>query len=168
MTSPLAKGSREELLDAWGLMEGERSIAEASLPLVALCDRQRLRGGLSAALDVGPDQLLGPLLSRISEPVPRLKVLDVLGAGPMTLRLQWKEEELRWELEEVADLVHQLNALFQDQPQLRAVVDLGEIDEMRQFWCVDKSLLAKLLGQPWFAVSNRAQLDRLCQGETFT
>ena len=45
--------------------------------LPALCDAGVLEGGLSLALDLRPDELIGPLCERIGGTAQTLRVLDV-------------------------------------------------------------------------------------------
>jgi hypothetical protein len=60
----------------------------------------------------------------------------------------------RWEVEDLSALVHNLNSLYRDAPDVRAVAELGEWEDALQLWCVERSVLPRLLRQPFFAPRN--------------
>jgi hypothetical protein len=134
--------SREKvLLKRLGLLTGtgrERG-------LVRLCHARRLAGGLSVSLGATPDEVLGPLTHAIGGAALTLRVSDVRTGPPMVIHIEWGELKEKWEVRDVAALVHNLNDLFKSEPDARLVVVLGEWEDMLQLWPVERGALAKLL-----------------------
>lgn len=131
--------------------------------LLRLCHAGALEGGLSVALDLTPDELLGPLSARMGGGAKALKVLDVRTGPPApegtwVLELEREGEGEAWEVAGTVELVDRLNAAFAGDRRARRVALLGEYDEMWQLWCVSVGALSSLRGEPWFAPWNRAAL----------
>jgi hypothetical protein len=57
--------------------------------------------------------------------------------------------------------VHNLNDLYREAPDVRAVAVLGEWADALQLLCVDKRALPRLLRQLFFAPVNARDLERL-------
>jgi hypothetical protein len=131
------------------------------LAVLRLCHRGALDGGLSAALDVRPDELVGPLCAAVGGSARRLKILDVRDLPRPQLRIAYGELEESWEVEDLYALVHNLNDLLRADPSARAVAVLGEWEDMLQLWCVRKAELQRLLRTDYFAPRNRHQLEQL-------
>jgi hypothetical protein len=110
------------------------------------------------ALGVRPDELVGPLTLAMGGAARRLKVVDVRERPALELHIQAGELSERWEVEDVPALVHNLNSLYQPEPQVRAVAVLGEWEDALQLWCLDKQVLPRLWRLPFFAPLNRADL----------
>lgn len=161
----LQRLSREGLLKpAFAERLDEEEGGSASPPhlrVLALCEQGALEGGLSVALDVRPDELIGPLCATVGGGAMRLRVLDVREGPPMELRIGWDGLEEPWELEDLYALVHNLNDLLRDDKASRAVAVLGEWQDALQLWCVPKKGLSRLLRQDFFAPRNRHQLEGL-------
>jgi len=148
-------------LERLGLLaEGAHVPAELH-SLVALCDAGLLEGGLTVALDLKPDELIGPLCERIGGGARALKVLDVREDPEAALILDAGQGEESWEVREPRDLVERCNEEFQDDPEARAVAVLGEWEDSLQLWCIPKSTLQSLLRAPFFQAENRARLSGL-------
>ncbi|MBX5480616.1 MAG: hypothetical protein IRZ16_02025 [Myxococcaceae bacterium] len=131
------------------------------LELLTLCERGLLDGGLSVALGVRPDELIGPLCQAIGGSATRLRVVDVRDGPVLELRIRYGEVEEPWEVEDLLALVHNLNDLFAGDPKARAVAVLGEWEDALQLWCVHKRDLPKLWRADYFAPRNRQELARL-------
>lgn len=137
----------EQLADLQ-LLKKERPPEE---PLRALCHAGYLVGGLSIALDVKIDEALGPLLESIGGPARTLRVLDI--QGPVfSVRLGAVEHE--WEIDGLESLVDTLNRAFAPWPEVKALVLLGEWEDMLQVWAVPKDMVRGLWDQAWFRPSN--------------
>lgn len=113
------------------------------------------------ALDVTPDELVGPLCHALGGKATRLKVTDVRGKQPWELSVSYEGAEERWELEGNTALVDHLNDLFRSEPRVRVCAVLGEWEDMLQLWCVEKKKLGALLEKKFFLPRNRAQLASL-------
>lgn len=135
------------------------SAAPPHLRILTLCDKGVLEGGLSVALDVRADELIGPLCQRVGGTAMRLRVLDVREGPPLELRISYGEIEEPWELEDLYVLVQNLNDLLRDDPAAKVAAILGEWQDALQLWCVPKKGLSKLLRQDFFAPRNRHQLE---------
>jgi hypothetical protein len=133
------------------------------LQLLRLCDRGALEGGLSIALDVRPDEAIGPLCTAIGGGARRLRILDVRDRPVPELRILHGELEEGWEVEDLSALVHNLNDLFKADPLARAVAVLGEWEDALQLWCVPKNRLRELLRADYFAPVNREQLVSIAE-----
>lgn len=129
--------------------------------LLALCDAGALDGGLSIALDLRPDELIGPLCERIGGAARLLKVLDVREDSEIALIVDAGNGEEGWEVREPRDLVERCNEQFRDDLEARAVAVLGEWEDSLQLWCVPKRALSSLLRAPFFQAENRARLSAL-------
>jgi hypothetical protein len=129
--------------------------------LLRLCEAGLLNGGLSVALDVRPDELVGPLTLAMGGAARSFKLVDVRH----TLELHVLAGELteRWEVEDLSALVHNLNDLYREAPDVRAVAVLGEWADALQLLCVDKKALPRLLRQSFFAPLNARDLTRLTE-----
>lgn len=127
------------------------------------CHEGLLEGGLSAALGVRPDELVGPLTHALGGAARRLKVLDVRGDAPVELTVKVGEQTERWELEGLDALVHNLNDLYRDDPAVKVAAVLGEWEDMLQLWCVPKAELPALLRNRDFTPRNRADLEALAR-----
>lgn len=113
--------------------------------LVRLGHAGRLKGGLSVSLRATPDEVIGPLTFAMGGEARALRVLDVRTGLPLVVEIQARELTEKWELVDVPALVHNLNDLYRDAAQVRAVAVLGECDDMLQLWCFEKSVLPRLL-----------------------
>ncbi len=155
-----SRHSRESDEDA-GPTVGRRGPPPPHLQMLVWCDKGALEGGLTVALDVRADELIGPLCAAVGGGAMRLRVLDVREGPPMELRIGWGELEEPWEIEDLYGLVQNLNDLLRDDKTARAVAILGEWQDALQLWCVPKRGLARLLRQDFFAPRNRHQLEGL-------
>ena len=139
--------------------------ADAHVPpgqqLPALCDAGVLDGGLTIALDLRPDELIGPLCERIGGSARRLKVLDVREDPEIALIVDAGNGEEGWEIREPRDLVERCNEEFREDIEARAVAVLGEWEDSLQLWCIPKRALSSLLRAPFFQAENRARLSAL-------
>ena len=142
--------------------------ADAHVPpgqqLPALCDAGVLDGGLTVALDLRPDELIGPLCERIGGSARRLKVLDVREDPEIALIVDAGNGEEGWEIREPRDLVERCNEEFREDIEARAVAVLGEWEDSLQLWCIPKRALSSLLRAPFFQAENRARLSALAPG----
>jgi len=129
--------------------------------LLALCDAGALDGGLSIALDLKPDELIGPLCERIGGSARLLKVLDVRDDPEVALIIDAGNGEELWDVREPRDLVERCNEEFRDDDEARAVAVLGEWEDSLQLWCIPKRALSSLLRAPFFQAENRARLSAL-------
>jgi hypothetical protein len=136
----------------------EEAASPPHLQLLRLCDRGALEGGLSIALDVLPDEAFGGLCAAIGGGARRLKVIDVRDRPVSEVRVQYGDLEERWQVEDLAGLVHNLNDLLKADPGARAVAVLGEWEDALQLWCVPKDKLPALLRADYFIPWNREQL----------
>lgn len=137
---------------------------EQQLELLRLCHDGALIGGLSVALDLRPDELVGPLTHALGGAATKLRVVDVRGDRPVELSIFSGGVTERWEIEDLPGLVHNLNDLFRDAPDVGVAAVLGEWEDMLQLWCLPRSLLPKLLRERFFAPLNRRQLEELVGG----
>jgi hypothetical protein len=129
--------------------------------LVALCDAGVLDGGLTVALDLKPDELIGPLCERIGGSARALKVLDVRDDPEIALIVDAGNGEEGWEVRDSRDLVERCNEEFLEDAEARAVAVLGEWEDSLQLWCIPKRALPSLLRAPFFQAENRARLSGL-------
>lgn len=129
--------------------------------LPSLCDAGALDGGLSIALDLRPDELIGPLCERIGGSARQLKVLDVREDPEVALFIDAGNGEESWEVREPRDLVELCNEEFLEDAEARAVAVLGEWEDSLQLWCIPKRTLSSLLRAPFFQAENRARLSAL-------
>jgi hypothetical protein len=129
--------------------------------LLMLCDAGALDGGLSVALDLRPDELIGPLCERIGGSARQLKVLDVREDPEVSLIVDAGNGEESWEVREPRDLIERCNEEFREDAEARAVAVLGEWEDSLQLWCIPKRALSSLLRAPFFQAENRARLSAL-------
>lgn len=122
-----------------------------------MCHHDFLVGGLSIALDVKIDEALGPVLEAMGGEAPRIRVLDIRGTPPV-FSVKVGERRHEWEIDGLESLLDTLNRAFRDDPKVKALVLLGEWEDMIQVWAVPKLVVAQLLGCDWFMPSNRAAL----------
>lgn len=122
-----------------------------------MCDHEFLVGGMSIAIDVKIDEAFGPLLEAIGGPAPRIKVLDITGDPPV-FRVVVGGKEHHWEVGGLEALLDVLNRGFKAEPTVKALVSLGEWEDMLQVWAVPKAALAVLKLHDWFKPSNPAGL----------
>ncbi len=160
--------SLTDLLVRERLLKDKAAAAEVLVPgepphvaLLRLCDAGLLHGGLSVALGVRPDELVGPLTLAMGGPARGFKVVDVRERPTLELHVLVEERTERWEVEDLAALVHNLNDLYRESQQVRAIAVLGEWADALQLVCVEKRALPRLLRQPFFAPVNHAQLAGL-------
>jgi len=159
------------LLDTLGrerLLKDPAAAAEVLVPgepppvsLLRLCDAGLLHGGLSVALDVRPDELVGPLTQAMAGAARGFKLVDVRERRTLELHVLVGELTERWEVEDLSALVHNLSDLYEKAPDVRAIAVLGEWADALQLLCVDKRSLSRLLRQPFFAPVNARYLQRL-------
>jgi len=134
--------------------------------LAALCNAGVLEGGLSVALDVRPDELIGPLAIAIGNAGLELKVIDTRDEPRPEITVRLRSLEKTWTVPNLEALVTHLNELFEAELATKAVAVLGEHQDALQLWAVDKALLAELLRDDFFKPRNRKQLTRLAQTRT--
>jgi hypothetical protein len=160
--------SLSDLLARERLLKDKAAAAEVLVPgepahvsLLRLCDAGLLHGGLSVALGVGSDELVGPLTLAMGGAARHFKIVDVRERPTLELHVLVGERTERWELEDLAALVHNLNDLYRQSGEVRAVAVLGEWADALQLLCVEKRALPRLLRQPFFAPVNAPQLAQL-------
>ncbi|MBZ4336004.1 hypothetical protein NR800_25510 [Corallococcus interemptor] len=129
--------------------------------LLRLCDAGLLVGGLTVGYGVRPDELVGPLTAAMGGAARRLKVVDVRERPALELHVAAGDVTERWEVEDVSALVHNLNDLYRDAADVRAVAVLGEWEDSLQLLCVERRALGRLLRQPFFAPLNARGLQDL-------
>ncbi len=139
--------------------ETAQALRPSPAELLQLCHQGLLLGGLSAALDLRPDELFGPLTHALGAAAAKLRVLDVRGDRPVELSITSEGITERWELEDLGALIHNLNDLYRTDPTVKVACLLGEWEQMLQVWVVSKVQLKALLREPYFEPWNRAQLE---------
>jgi hypothetical protein len=144
-----------------GLLANGAHIPPEAHSLTALCDAGVLEGGLSIALDLRPDELIGPLCEGIGGTARALKVLDVRDDPEVALIVDAGGGEESWEVRDPRDLVERCNDEFRDDAEARVVAVLGEWEDSLQLWCIPKRALSSLLRAPFFEAENRARLSAL-------
>jgi hypothetical protein len=148
---------------------GSQSISAGAEPqslLLRLCNAAALEGSLSVALDVRPDELIGPLAIAINGMAAELRVIDVRDEprSEMTIRLGALEKI--WSVRSQEALVDHLNELFKLDLSTRAVAVLGEWENAMQLWALDKLVLTALLRENFFQPRNRKALFALVHAPT--
>lgn len=113
------------------------------------------------AMDLAPDELIGPLCQAVGGAAKKLKVLDSRGKEPFVLELSFGGPSERWELFDSRELIDRLNARFEQEPAVKACAVLGEWEDMLQLWCVPKKKLSGLLAESFFVPENRRRLEEL-------
>ena len=107
--------------------------------------------GLSIALDVKIDEALGPLLELMGGAAHQLRVLDIRGKV-FSVKLGQLQHE--WEIDGLEALIDTLNRGFAASADVKALVLLGEWEDMIQVWAVAKPVVKQLLSLDWFRPSN--------------
>ena len=126
---------------------------DSPLTLLRLCAEGLLEGGLAVALDVRPDELLGPLCAAVGGRAQSIKVDDVRDSPPeMALSLGAATRMI--EVPNVQALVDALNDWLAGDPQARWIAVLGEIEDALALLCVPKSKLPALRRLRAFAPEN--------------
>ncbi len=148
-------------LERLGLLANGAHVPPEAHALTALCDAGVLEGGLCIALDLRPDELIGPLCERIGGRARLLKVLDVRDDPEVALIVDAGRGEESWEVRDPRDLVERCNEEFRDDAEACAVAVLGEWEDSLQLWCIPKRALSSLLRAPFFEAENRARLSAL-------
>jgi hypothetical protein len=131
--------------------------------LLRLCDAGALEGSLTVALGVRADELVGPLTLAMGGTARRFKVVDVRERPRFELHILAGETSERWEVEDLWALVHNLNDLYREASDVRAVAVLGEWNDALQLLCVDKRSLPRLLRERFFEPRNRDVLERMTE-----
>ena len=150
-------------LSALGLLSTEESLPVGTPTLAALCAAGGLQGGLSVALDVRPDELVGPLCQRLGGEALRLRILEVR-TSPQELWVRVHETEARWPVPDVPALVRALNLAYRRVPTVRAIARLGVWDDAWQLWCLEKDRLPALLEADLLHAENVEELPALGRG----
>ncbi len=154
--------ARERLLkDAAAAEEVLVAGEPPEVSLLRLCDAGLLHGGLSVSLGVRPDELVGPLTQAMGGAARGFKLVDVRERNTLELHVLVGDSTERWEVEDLSALVHNLNDLYRDALEVRAVAILGEWSDALQLLCVEKRSLPRLLRQPFFIPVNAQSLRRL-------
>lgn len=148
-------------LERMGLLAEGAHFPSGQQALAALCDAGVLEGGLTIALDLKPDELIGPLCERIGGKARTLKVLDARDDPEPELLVDAGDGEEAWPIRDPRDLVDRCNEAFQSDPEARPVAVLGEWEDMLQLWCVPRGALPSLLRAPFFQAENRSRLSAL-------
>jgi hypothetical protein len=163
--------SLPDLLARERLLKDRAATTEVFVPgeppevsLLRLCDAGLLHGGLSVALGVRPDELVGPLTQAMGGAARGFKLEDVRERPTLELHVVVGDRTERWEVEDLSALVHNMNDLYRDAPDVRAVAVLGEWADALQLLCVEKHSLPRLLRQPFFAPMNMRDLVQLTEG----
>jgi hypothetical protein len=146
-------------LERLGLLASGAHVPPEAHALTALCDAGVLEGGLSIALDLRPDELIGPLCEGIGGRARLLKVLDVRDDPEVALIVDAGRGEESWDVRDPRDLVERCNEEFRDDAEACAVAVLGEWEDSLQLWCIPKRALSSLLRAPFFEAENRARLS---------
>jgi hypothetical protein len=146
-------------LERLGLLANGAHVPPEAHALTALCDAGVLEGGLSIALDLRPDELIGPLCEGIGGRARLLKVLDVRDDPEVALIVDAGRGEESWDVRDPRDLVERCNEEFRDDAEACAVAVLGEWEDSLQLWCIPKRALSSLLRAPFFEAENRARLS---------
>jgi hypothetical protein len=136
-----------------GQLKGRASKKARSL--LQLCHAGKLRGGLSVALDVTPDEAFSPLAHAME--LHGLKILDVRGRSQLDVRLHDGSVE-KWEVDGVTGLVHNLNDLCRLQPEALPCAVLGEWDDMLQLWCAPRDVFIAAANERWLDARNATVL----------
>lgn len=122
-----------------GLINGVEPLPPS---LLEACHEGRLVGGLSLSVKATADEVVGPLSFAMGGSATQLKVLDSR-AGVLDVR--WGQVEASWPVETVEALIHYLGDLFLDEEQVKALVVLGEWEDMLQVWALAPDMLDVLL-----------------------
>ncbi|EPX57983.1 hypothetical protein D187_004517 [Cystobacter fuscus DSM 2262] len=162
MASLLDSLDRARLLkDREAAREVLRSDDPPHLSLLRLSDAGLLAGGLAVSFGVQPEELIAPLTLAMGGAARRFKIIDVRERPVLELHILAGDVSERWEVEDLAALVHNLNDLYREAPDVSAIAVLGEWNDALHLLCVSKSSLPRLLREPFFAPRNRDVLERL-------
>jgi len=148
-------------LQRLGLLVEDVHLEPGHQTLLVLCNDGLLDGGMSVALDLRPDELIGPLCERIGGQARSLKVLDARDEPEPELLVDAGGGEEAWPVRDPRDLVDRVNEAFASDSQARPVAVLGEWEDMLQLWCVPREALPSLLRAPFFQAENRSRLSAL-------
>ncbi len=131
--------------------------------LARACHLRWLTGGLSFAATLRPDDALGPLLYALGGAARRLRVLDVSTGNPSVFDIAFDERREQWTIADLPELIGHLNALFRNDDSVKAVVSLGEWEDMQQWWCLPKHTINRLraLGLPAPSLDSRKPCQSL-------
>lgn len=141
-------------LKALGQLKGRAT--KKSRTLLQLCHAGRLRGGLSIALGVTPDEAFAPLIHAME--LEGIRLLDVReGGAQLEVKLHDGSVE-KWQVEGVEGLVHNANTLCQLQPEANPCAVLGEWEDMLQLWCAPRDVFAAALHERWLDARNATVL----------
>jgi hypothetical protein len=143
-------------LSELGLLQ--RAPGDASRSLAELCAAGALVGGVSVAVDVRPDELVGPLCQRLGGAALGLRIEEVRSAPP-ELWVRLGKMEARWPVPDVHALVGALNQAYRRDPGVLAIAELGAVDGAWQLWCVPKDVWRKLRTQASGDVLNAEALS---------
>jgi hypothetical protein len=138
--------------------------APAHHALLWLCDEGALMGGLSVALDVRPDELVGTLCVSIGGRARAVKVVDVREKPAFELTLSLGDVTERWQVDGIRALAHNFNDLLRDDPEAAIVVVLGKWQDALHLWCVPKHRARELLKERFFAPENIAEVKAILAG----
>ncbi|MET0401668.1 MAG: hypothetical protein ABW123_04655 [Cystobacter sp.] len=145
--------------------EAARGVLRSDEPsphsLLRLSDAGLLAGGLAVSFGVRPEELLGPRTLALGGAARRFNVLDLRERPVLELHILAGDVSERWEVEDLASLAHNLNDLYGEARDVRAIAVLGEWNDALHLLCVDKPALPRLLREPFFAPRNRDALERL-------
>jgi hypothetical protein len=136
------------------------SLAEADL--LEICNASLLESGLTVALDVRPDELIGPLTATAGGGARLLKVTEVR-ERPSEMIVSLGSTECRWSIDGLGTLVDHFNDLFEADRSVKAVAILGERDDALQLWCIEKNVLPELFKESFFGPLNLPKLRALAK-----
>lgn len=132
-----------------------------SAGLLQLCEEGFLVGGVAAALDVRPDEILGRLCQQMGGSALAVKIVDVRTSPVPEAWVNYGAAIEKWPLEGLQPLVSLLNERFVADWEAKAIALLGEWNDALCLWCVAKPLLTSLMNQPFFQPVNAAWLRQL-------
>jgi hypothetical protein len=150
-------------MSALELLKARVPLPPGTPTLAGLCAAGVLQGGLSVALDVRPDELVGPLCQRLGGEALQLRILEVR-TSPQELWVLRDGKEARWPVPDVPALVHALNLAYRRVPTVRAIVLLGVWDAGWQLWCLEKDRLPALLEEDLLQAETVEELSVLGRG----
>jgi hypothetical protein len=150
-------------LSALGLLSPQQALSMSGSTLAGVCAKGGLLGGLSVALDVRPDELVGPLCQRLGGEALRLRILEVR-TSPQELWVLREGKEWHWPVPDVPALVDALNLAYRRVPAVRAIALLGKSEDAWQLWCLEKDRLPLLLDGGLLEAENVDQLSALGAG----
>ncbi len=148
----MSSGGRTQTLQALQLLKKPQPPDE---PLRTLCHHGFLQGGLSIALDLEVDEALGHLLELMGGAAQTIRVLDIRGK---VFSVKLADVQHEWEIDGLESLVETLNRGFAPYPDVKALVQLGEWEDMLQVWALKKSVVTQLLPLDWFKPANPSSL----------